>query len=82
METRWEGQGGPCEAREAHAKAITAIVESYDFNVEAHIYDDDCEKGDARQQAQNVLQKMEEFEFGVMLHLWSCLLEQFHKVSI
>ena len=72
-DTRWE----------AHARATTAISESYADIVEAlsHIHDDDTEKGDTRRQAQNLLQKMEEFEFVFMLHLWTGLLEQFHKVS-
>ena len=72
-DTRWE----------AHAKATTAVCENFAYITEAltHICDDNNEKGDTRLHARNLLQKLEELEFVFMLHLWTGLLQQFHKVS-
>ena len=73
-DTRWE----------AHAKATSAVKDSYPQLIEAlqSIQDDDTnEKGDTRRQAVNLQQKMEELESVFMLHLWTILLERFHKVS-
>ncbi|CAI9716392.1 Hypothetical predicted protein [Octopus vulgaris] len=60
---------------------MTTISESYAhiFEELSHIHDDDTGKGDTRRQAQNLLQKMEEFVFVYMFHLWTGLLQQFHK---
>ena len=71
-DTRWE----------AHAKATTAVCENFAYITEAltHIYDDNNEKGDTRLQARNLWQKLEELEIVFMLHLWTGLLRQFHKV--
>jgi len=59
------------------------ISETYSHIFEAlsHIHNDDTEKGNTRRQAQDLLQKMDELEFVFMLHLWTALLKQFHKVS-
>ena len=65
------------------AGSTPAISETYSHIVEAlsHIHNDDTKKGDTRRQSQDLLQKMDEFEFAFMLHLWTALLKQFHKVS-
>jgi hypothetical protein len=71
--TRWE----------AHAMATSAILDSYDGIISAlhQLHIDTTEKGETRNQAINILNKMEEFEFMVMLYLWSYLLDEFHKTS-
>jgi len=50
---------------------IVTISEAYFHIVEAliHVHNDDTEKGDTRRQAQDLLQKMDEFEFVFMLRL-------------
>lgn len=71
--TRWE----------AHSMATSAILDSYDGIISAlhQLYINTAEKGETRNQAINILNKMEEFEFMVMLYLWSYLLDEFHKTS-
>ena len=72
-DTRWE----------AHAKATSAIKDSYPQLIKAlqSIQDDTNEKGDTRRQAGVLQQKMEELEFVFMLHLWTIRFERFQKVS-
>ena len=71
--TRWE----------THDKAVSAINASYKSIIDglSHIYIDENEKGDTRLQAGTVLEKREELEFVFMQHLWTRLLEEFHKTS-
>ena len=71
--TRWE----------AHSRATRAILDSYDEIISAlhQLHTDTTEKGETRNQAINILNKMEELEFMVMLNLWSYLLDEFHKTS-
>lgn len=71
--TRWQ----------AHSMATSAILDSYDGIISAlhQLYIDTAEKGETRNQAINILNKMEELEFMFMLYLWSYLLDEFHKTS-
>ena len=71
--TRWE----------AHSRATRAVLDSYDEIISAlhQLHTDTTEKGETRNQAINILNKMEELEFMVMLYLWSYLLDEFHKTS-
>jgi hypothetical protein len=63
--------------------ATSAMLDSYDgiVSVLHQLRIDTTEKGETRNQAINILNKMEEFEFMVMLYLWSYLLDEFHKTS-
>ena len=72
-DTRWS----------AHAKSVSAIYEHYETIVEAldHFHEDENEKGDTRIQAGSLHEKMEEFEFVIMLCLWNHLLLKFDKVN-
>lgn len=71
--TRWE----------AHSRATSSILDSYDEIVSAlhELHIDTREKGETRNHAINILNKMEELEFMVMLYLWSYLLDEFQKTS-
>jgi hypothetical protein len=71
--TRWE----------AHSIATSAIFDSYDGIISAlhQLHIDTTEKGKTRHQAINILNKLEEFEFMVMLYLCNYLLDEFHKTS-
>jgi hypothetical protein len=71
--TRWE----------ADSRATSAILDSYDGIISAlhQLHIDTTEKGETRNQATNILNKMEELEFMIMLYLWSYLLDEFHKAS-
>ena len=59
-----------------------AILHSYDGIISAlhQLHIDTTEKGETRNQAIHIFNKME-FEFMVMLYLWSYLLDEFHKTS-
>ena len=72
-DTRWE----------AHAKAIEAVLENYNNIIDAlnQIISDFSFKGDARKRAENIVEKMEEFEFVFMLYFWNRVLSHFHKVN-
>ena len=69
--------------REAHPRATSAIPDSYDGIISAlhQLHIDTTEKGETRNQATNILNKMEEFEFTVMLYLGGYLLDEFHQTS-
>ena len=69
--------------REAHPRATSAIPDSYDRIISAlhQLHIDTTEKGETRNQATNILNKMEEFEFTVMLYLGGYLLDEFHQNS-
>ena len=61
--TRWE----------AHSRATSAILDSYNGIISAlhQLHIDTTEKGETRNLAINILNKMGEFEFMVMLYLGS-----------
>lgn len=61
----------------------TRILDSYDAIISAlhQLHIDTTKKDETRNQAINILNKIEEFEFMVMLYLWSNLLNEFHKTS-
>lgn len=56
---------------EAHAKATEAIVENYNDITDAlnYLHSDINMKCDTRLRANNLLEKMEEFEFVLMFYL-------------
>lgn len=62
---------------------MTVPSENYAHFVEtlSHNNDNDTEKSNTRRHVQNLLQKMEEFVFLFMIHLWTGLLDKFHEVS-
>lgn len=69
--TRWK----------AHSIATSEIFDSYDGIISAlhQLHMDTTAKGKTRNPAINILNKMEDFEFMVMLYLWSYMLDEFHK---
>ncbi|XP_038649470.1 LOW QUALITY PROTEIN: zinc finger MYM-type protein 1-like [Scyliorhinus canicula] len=72
-DTRWE----------AHAMATAAILKSFLKILEAleYIAEDQSQKGDARREANNIADKMQELEFVFMLNFWNEILHIFHRVS-
>ena len=72
-DTRWE----------AHSKATEAILENYNDITHAlnYLHSDNNTKGDTRLRANNLLDKMEEFEFVFMLHFWNRILRHFSRVN-
>ncbi|XP_038637303.1 zinc finger MYM-type protein 1-like [Scyliorhinus canicula] len=72
-DTRWE----------AHAMATAAILKSFLKILEALecIAEDQSQKGDARREANNIADKMQELEFVFMLNFWNEILQNFHRVS-
>ena len=62
---------------------MSAVKGSYEEIEEAlaQFEDNEDEKNEARLQARNILDKMSELEFCIMLELWSCILTEFLKVS-
>lgn len=71
--TRWE----------AHAVATDAILNSYSQILDAldSISEDRDQKGETRQEAMNIANKMQEFEFVFMVTMWNDILQQFHRTS-
>lgn len=72
-DTRWE----------AHAVATSAILQSYSKILDAldEIAEDINQKGETRLEAQNISNKMQEFEFIFMLTLWNDILQVFRRTS-
>lgn len=72
-DTRWE----------AHAKATSAFLETYNKIICALdvISEDDIQKGETRREAANLSDKLQEFEFVLMLLMWDQILQTFRKVS-
>lgn len=72
-DTRWE----------AHADSTEAISQGYNAitDVLCNISEDKTQKGDTRQEASNLRDKMEEFEFAFMLEFWNDVLGRFQKTG-
>jgi len=64
------------ELRQPSVKVILTLLKH-----SSNIYNDDTEKGGTKRQAQDLLQKIDEFEFAFMLRLWTALFKQFYTVS-
>jgi hypothetical protein len=45
------------------------------------VCDDESAKGETRREAENLQDKVEEFEFAFMLEFWSEILERFQKTT-
>ena len=72
-DTRWE----------AHAVATNAILDSYCEIVDAleSIADDSSQKGETVREAENIVGKIQEFEFVLMLVIWNEILRHFNNTS-
>ena len=72
-DTRWE----------AHSAATEAIKKSFGKLLEALecLADDDTQKGETRQEAEGLINRMQELEFAIMLVFWEEILQQFSRVS-
>jgi hypothetical protein len=72
-DTRWD----------AHANATSAVSEGYNGITDAleSLHDDDTEKGDTRREAGIINDKMQEFEFVLMLEFWNDVLTRFQQTS-
>ena len=72
-DTRWE----------AHAAATNALYDSYHEIIDAleEIASDQNQKGDTVRDATTISEKMQEFEFSVMLCLWCEILKKFKNTS-
>ncbi|GBP77371.1 Zinc finger MYM-type protein 1 [Eumeta japonica] len=70
-------------AAEAHAKATSAISQTYNKIIDALdvISVDDMQKGETRREAANLSNKLQELEFVLMLVMWDEILQTFRKVS-
>ncbi|XP_075215273.1 protein FAM200B-like [Lycorma delicatula] len=66
-----------------HAKATEAILENYNDITDAlnYLHSDNNTKSDTRLRANNLLGKMEEFEFMFMLHFWNRIHRHFSRVN-
>ena len=72
-DTRWE----------AYAMATAAILKSFLEILEAleYISEDQPQKGDARREANNIADEMQELEFFFILNFGNEILQNFHRVS-
>ena len=72
-DTRWS----------AHSDAIRALKMGYmDIkNLLEVIFEDEEEKADARLEAKDLFSMMDQLETGIMVELWSTILERFNKTS-
>ena len=68
---------------EAHATSTAAILKSFLRILETLEYtaEDQSQKGDARREANNIADKIQEIESAFMLNFWNETLQNFHWVS-
>lgn len=72
-ETRWEAHFKSVNSIFLNYKEICIVLDEYANNL--------SESGDTRHEASALLNKLEEFEFAIMLILWNEILEPFHRSS-
>lgn len=63
---------------EADARATAAVISGYSDIIAAlnSLYEDDKQKGEARRDAGNIAEKMQELEFVFLLELWNDILHR------